>query len=102
MSPDAQILLHKRHPLPGSDPDLFVDKINAVDGLGDRMLHLQPGVHLDEMELSVLMEELDGSCAGVGHRRDRIRAFGADFAAGSFIDARARCFLEQLLVAALK
>ena len=33
--------------------------------LGDRVLDLQAGVHLDEVELAVLVEELDSAGAGV-------------------------------------
>ena len=36
------------------------------DQLGNRMLHLKPGVHLEEIELSVLVEqELDRAGVGV-------------------------------------
>jgi hypothetical protein len=41
------------------------DQIDPGDRLGDRMLHLQAGVHLDEVELAVLVEELDGARAAI-------------------------------------
>jgi ABC-type phosphate/phosphonate transport system ATPase subunit len=34
-------------------------QIDAGDHLGDRMLHLQAGVHFDEVELAVFIEEFD-------------------------------------------
>ncbi len=47
----------------GGDTDLLGDQVDARDHLGDGVLDLQPGVHLEEVELAVLVEELD--CAGV-------------------------------------
>jgi hypothetical protein len=49
----------------GGDADLFVDQIDAGDHLGYGMLDLQAGVHLDEVELAVLVEEFDGADAAV-------------------------------------
>ena len=41
------------------DADLPGDEVEPGHELGDRVLHLQPGVHLQEVELAVLVEELD-------------------------------------------
>ena len=42
------------------------DAIHAGDELGDRVLHLDARVHLDEVELAALVhEELDGAGIGV-------------------------------------
>ena len=35
------------------------DDVDAGDHLGHRVFHLDAGVHLDEVELPVLVEELD-------------------------------------------
>ncbi len=43
--------------------DLLAHEIDAGHHLGDRMLDLDAGVHLDEIELAVLVEELDGAGA---------------------------------------
>ena len=39
--------------------DLLVDQIHPGDQLGDRVLHLQPSVHLEEVEASFSKEPLD-------------------------------------------
>ena len=36
----------------GGDADLFLDDVDAGDFLGDRMLDLDAGVHLDEIEFA--------------------------------------------------
>ena len=61
---------------PDGDADLLEHEIDAGDRLGDRMLDLQTSVHLDEIELAVLVQELDRAGAAVldlAHgRRDRL------------------------------
>ena len=37
-------------PLPGRDPQLGLDEVQPHDLLGHRVLHLEPGVHLEEVE----------------------------------------------------
>ena len=56
----------------GGDADLLAHQVDAGHRLGDRMLDLQAGVHLDEVELAVLEQELHGAGAAVlelAHRR---------------------------------
>ena len=43
----------ERQPLAGGDPELPLDQVEAVDELGDRVLDLEPGVHLHEEELEL-------------------------------------------------
>ena len=52
----ADLLLAQRQRLAGGDAQLPLDQIEAGDHLGHRMLDLEPGIHLDEVE-------------GVAHRR---------------------------------
>ena len=62
--------------LAGGDADLLAHQVDAGDHLGHRMLDLQARVHLDEVELAVLVEELDGADAAVAellHARRRRR-----------------------------
>ena len=54
---------------PGGDADLLLHEIEAGQHLGHRMLDLQPRVHLDEIELAVLVEELDGADALIAELR---------------------------------
>ena len=62
-------------PLAARDANLPVHQIDAGHHLGDRMLDLQPRVHLEEVEAAVLVEqELDRAGVGVADRaRDRGR-----------------------------
>ena len=65
------------------------------------MLDLDAGVHLDEVELAVLVEELERAGAAVADRAaglDAALAHDAPLARG---DAGRRRFLDHLLVAAL-
>ena len=48
------------------DPELKLDEVQSGGEFGDRVLHLETGVHLQEEELAVLVgEKLDGAGAGV-------------------------------------
>ena len=73
---EGDVLLLERERRAGGDADLLEHEVDAGDRLGHRMLDLQAGVHLDEIELAVLEEELDGAGAAVldlAHgRRDRL------------------------------
>jgi len=53
-------LLRERERLAGRNADHLLHQIEPGDALGDRVLHLQPGVHLEEEEAPVLADdELD-------------------------------------------
>src|SRR5678815_3036894 len=93
--PDAELL-------PRGDADLLLHQIDPGEHLGDRMLDLDSGIHLHEIERSVLVEEhLDragadvvdrlraGDC-GVAHRLSELGRHGG-----------ARRLFDQLLMAAL-
>ena len=41
------------HRLAGGDPELLPHQVDAVDQFGHRMLDLDPGVHLEEVERPV-------------------------------------------------
>ena len=53
------------------DGQLQLDQVDAVHALGDRVLDLEPGVHLEEEEPlgRRVVEELDGAGAAVVDRR---------------------------------
>jgi hypothetical protein len=52
--------------LPRRNAQLPLDEVDARDHLGHRVLHLEAGVHLHEVELGVRVvrveHELDGAC----------------------------------------
>ena len=60
-------------PLPRGHQDLRLHQVEARGGLRDRVLHLQPGVHLHEGKGPVirLVEVLDGSRTAVARGRDQ-------------------------------
>ncbi len=55
----SDLVLRHRQRLAAGDADLPLDEIDAGDHLGDRVLDLEAGVHLEEEELAVLIDELD-------------------------------------------
>ena len=59
----AEMDLFEGEALPACDADLPVDQVQAGDQLGDRMLDLQAGVHLEEIEFVRVGvdDELDGA-----------------------------------------
>ena len=93
--PDRQLLARR-------DADHLLDEVDAGHEFGYRMLDLQPGVHLEEIEVAVLVDdELDRAGALVidGLRqRHRLPAHGA---ARLLVDERRRRLLHDLLVAPL-
>ena len=50
----------------GGDEDLLFDQVHSRDHLGDGMLHLDPGIHFDEVEVVVaVQQEFDGTRVAV-------------------------------------
>ncbi len=70
-SPGGELVLGEREVLARRHPQLPLDEVEAGDQLRHRVLHLEPGVHLEEEELAVLEKELDRPgvdvSAGLGH-----------------------------------
>ena len=102
VAPTHDVVLRERQRLARGHPDLLGDEVEPGDQLGDRVLDLQPGVHLQEVELAVLVEELDGAGVDVAARLgdlDRGLAHGLADLVG---EAGRRALLDQLLVAALR
>ncbi len=85
------------------DPEHLAHQVDAGDLLGDRVLDLQAGVHLEERDGAVLPdEELAGAGADVaGLREDRL---GGAVQLGGLAVGEERCrgLLDELLVAALQ
>ena len=104
---DGQVILRQRQRFPRRDPDLPLHQVLPGDQFGHRMLHLQAGIHLHEVEtvraqpLRHVGNELDGAGTvivdgtGGSHRRlphglAHVRRH-----------VRGGRFLDHLLVAAL-
>ena len=95
-------VLGERERLAGRDADLLGDEVEAGDLLGHAVLDLQAGVHLEEEELAVLEEHLDGARVHVAAaERDLHRGLTHRAARGVGDRGRGR-FLDQLLVPALR
>src|SRR5262245_4241777 len=61
MAAELHVALPDAQPLPGRDPDLELHDVHARHELGHRVLHLQARVYLDEVELALVVEELEGA-----------------------------------------
>src|SRR5690606_35674431 len=96
---DDHILLLQAQGQAATDLDLLLEDVDTGDHLGDRMLHLDTGVHLDEEELTVLVEKLEGAGAAVTQLDTGLYAAGPAFRTGNLIYSRGRRFLDDLLVA---
>src|SRR5262249_60741008 len=88
--------------LTGGNPNLCRDEVDAADPLGDRVLDLQPGVHLEKEELTCLRDQelyragvlVCDAARGGDRGRRQARAEGGRQNGG-------RGFLDDLLIAAL-
>ncbi len=101
----GDIVLCDRQLLAGRDAHLLLDKVDAGDHLGHRVLDLQPRVHLHEEELVGTVgghDELDRARAGVVHAARRVARRRADARAGRLIEKRRRRLLDDLLVPTLQ
>ena len=67
-----------RQRLSGRDEQLRADEIETGDLLGHRMLHLQTGVHLEEVEARVISRSVDEKLdrAGIAVADDACRLHG--------------------------
>ncbi len=85
------------------DPQLEGDEVDAEDRLRDRVLHLEAGVHLQEVRPAVgVHQELDGPGADVGDGAGRADGRLAQLGVEPGAQARRRRLLDHLLVAALE
>src|SRR3989337_2813873 len=66
MAVEADVLLAERKRRTRRNPDLLDDEVEPGDHLRDGVLDLEPGIHLDEVELAPLVEELHGAAAEIG------------------------------------
>ena len=71
MAADLNVALAVRQGFSRGDQQLRFDDVNTGHQLGDRVLHLHPRIHFNEIELIVLIEKLQSARVAV-----------ADFPAG--------------------
>ena len=77
MAPELDVLLLEAELFAGGDAYLLLHDVDAGDHFGDRMFDLHAGVHFDEEELAVLVQELERARAAIA---DLAAGFGAAFA----------------------
>ena len=91
--------------LAASDEQLRADEIDASDDFGDRMLDLQPGIHLEEEETGLiaaaLEKELDRAGVDVPDGPRRANRGFAHLLPDRRCQNRAGAFLDHFLMAAL-
>ncbi len=102
VSCDLDTRLAERQRLARRHPQLELDEVEAGDHLGDRMLHLEPGVDLEEVDDALLPhQELDRAGVDVAHPVGEGEGAVPQRLAGLGRDPRRRRLLDDLLVAAL-
>ncbi|KAG1247821.1 hypothetical protein G6F65_019957 [Rhizopus arrhizus] len=89
---EHHVALLDRQLLAGGDLQLLGHQVDAGDHFGDRMLHLDAGVHFDEVEAAVLVQELERAGAAVADAHAGFGAHLADLLALLGADARCRNF----------
>jgi hypothetical protein len=96
------VVLPERQPLTGRHPDHPADQVDAGTHLGDRVLDLDAGVHLHEVELAGRVDqELHRAGAGVPHRAGAAHRGLAHPGPQVRGEHGGRRLLQQLLLAAL-
>src|SRR5690606_25332693 len=50
-----------------SNKDLLLHQVNAGNAFGDGVFHLNAGIHFDEIEFVVFVQELESACAAIAH-----------------------------------
>ena len=99
---ELHVLLGQRQLLAGGDADHQFHQVDAGDHLRHRVLHLQAGIHFQEIEVAFLVDdELHGARRAVVHRPGQGHRLLAHGLAGFFVQQRGGGFFEHLLVAAL-
>src|SRR5690606_6546204 len=83
------------------DRQLRLHDVDAGDHLGDRVLDLYARVHLDEVELAVLVQELERARAAIADAQARLDAERSHPFPLLRRDARRRRLLDDLLMAPL-
>src|SRR5271166_3697418 len=101
MSTRLEIPLVNRQCFAGGDPELPFDEVEPGHHLGDRVLDLQPRVHLDKIETLGIGDELDraGPDIADGARAGHGRL--SHCVAPLWIEPWCRCLFQHLLMTAL-
>ena len=104
MAAKNHVRLAKAQLLATRHPQLFLHQIDAADHLAHRMLHLDAGIHLEEVKLfgAFVVDELDSARADIADASGKSGASLAEIVTQGGGEGRRRRLLDQLLVAALQ
>src|SRR5690606_38730678 len=84
------------------DLELLEDDVDAADHLGDRMLDLDAGVHLEEARLALrIHEEFERAGPAIRGRAKNLERRASELVADRLGKVRSRRLLDELLKAAL-
>src|SRR5688500_1783529 len=93
-----EVALLDRQTLAARDFDLLLDDVDSGDHFGHRVLYLHARVHLDEIELAILVQELERARADIPDLAARLGAALADPRARTRGYVRRRRFLDHFLM----
>ena len=102
MAFQGDVFLFDRQRRAAGNQQLLSDDIDATDHLGDRMLYLYPGVHLNKVKRVVLEQEFEGARTPIIHVETRTHACLTDFISQCVVNAWRRRLFDDLLVSALQ
>ncbi|RMN69225.1 hypothetical protein ALQ54_05717 [Pseudomonas syringae] len=102
MTLDDHVILGVRQFIAGGDAEHLLDDVDACDHFRNRVLHLNTGVHFDEVETTVFVQELERTRTAIADIDTRLDAGSQNILARLFIDERCWRFFQNLLVTALQ
>lgn len=99
---DLDVRLLESQRISSSDEDLLLNKIDTGDLLGDGMFHLEAGVHFEEVEILVLVDqEFNGTSALVTASFSEGNSLGSHLVTGLRVEEGRGSLLDNLLVTSL-
>lgn len=99
---DLDVRLLESERISSSDEDLLLNKIDTGDLLGDGMFHLEAGVHFEEVEILVLVDqEFNGTSALVTASFSESNSLGSHLVTGLRVEEGRGSLLDNLLVTSL-
>jgi hypothetical protein len=95
-------VLCERQRLAGGDTELLGDQIEPSHLFGHAVLDLEPRVHLEEPEIAVLVQHLDGPGVHIAARARHLDGRGPHRLAGLVVEPGCGRLLDQLLMTPLR
>ncbi len=102
MAIDTDVVLADAEAGSASDSQLFLDDIHTGNHFCDRVFHLYAGIHFNEIELFVLIQEFQGTGAAVFHVLAGLDTGGSYLFTNGIGDARRRGLFQYLLMTTLQ